>query len=105
MKLKRSSEPNERSRCSIERVNALDSGLYAEGPGVADIAPYRDAPPNVGEGEDTSTLLACAPNIERCATWAESDGFGSLERVLLPKAGEFIDEYWLRENSLPKDSL
>ena len=103
--MKRSSEPNERSRCSIERVNALDSGLYAEGPGVADIAPYRGAPPNVGEGEDTSTLLTCAPNIERGATWAESDGFGSLERVLLPKAEAFIDEYWLRENSWPNDSL
>ena len=60
--------------------------------------PLSPAPPLLKTAADVADEL-------RAAGGAESDGFGSLERVLLPKAGEFIDEYWLRENSLPKDSL
>lgn len=92
-KSKRSSKPNERSRCSKARPNELDSGLYAEGPGVVDTCPYRVAPPNVGEGEEESTLETCAPNAERDPHRVGSDAFGSLERDLLPKAEPLDDEY------------
>lgn len=66
---------------------------------MIEAGPFRCFPPKDGEGEDVSTLEACAPNIEGEATWAELDDIGTLERVLLPKAKAFPALYWLSENS------